>query len=98
MESNPTEADTGSAKLQGLNGCAIPFLKGHELSYAPGVVEYIQEKGYSEHFGARPMLNVAMRVLGDPVAEQMLINGGWPVRGIIKHDGRSKKCSLEVAA
>jgi hypothetical protein len=44
------------------------------------------------------MLNVAMRVLGDPVAEQMLINGGWPVRGIIKHDGRSKKCSLEVAA
>jgi hypothetical protein len=36
--------------------------------------------------------------LGDPVAEQMLINGGRPVRGIIKHDRRSKKCSLEVAA
>jgi ATP-dependent Clp protease ATP-binding subunit ClpA len=71
--------------------------KGHELSYAPGVVEYIQEKGYSEHFGARPMLNAAMCVLGDPVAEQMLINGGRPVRGIIKHDRRSKKCSLEVA-
>jgi ATP-dependent Clp protease ATP-binding subunit ClpA len=70
--------------------------KGHELSYAPGVVEYIQEKGYSEHFGARPMLNAAMCVLGDPVAEQMLINGGRPVRGIIKHDRRSKKCSLEV--
>jgi ATP-dependent Clp protease ATP-binding subunit ClpA len=72
--------------------------KGHALSYAPGVVEYIQEKGYSEHFGARPMLNAAMCVLGDPVAEQMLINGGRPVRGIIKHDRRSKKCSLEVAA
>ena len=43
------------------------------------------------------MLNAAMCVLGDPVAEQMLINGGWPVRGIIKHDRRSKKCSLEVA-
>src|ERR1700738_5061996 len=71
--------------------------KGHELSYAPGVVEYIQEKGYSEHFGARPMLNAAMRVLGDPVAEQMLINGGWAVRGINNHQTRSKKSTTGAA-
>ena len=70
---------------------------GHELSYAPGVVEHIQQQGYSEQFGARPMLNAAMRVLAGPVSEEMIANGGRPVRGIIKHDRRSNKCSLEVA-
>jgi ATP-dependent Clp protease ATP-binding subunit ClpA len=69
---------------------------GHDLELLPGVVEHIQQLGYSEQFGARPMLNAAMRVLAGPVSEQMLINGGRPVRGILRHDRRSNKCSLEV--
>jgi ATP-dependent Clp protease ATP-binding subunit ClpA len=75
---------------------AIINKEGHDLSYETGVVEHIQRAGYSEQFGARPMLNAAMSVLGDPVAEQMLINGGFAVRGVIRHNARSNKCRLEV--
>src|ERR1700738_4603039 len=72
--------------------------KGHHLTIEPGVVQHIQKKGYSEKFGARPMLTPAMRVLSWPVSDEMIENGGLPVKGKIRHDRRSNKCRLEVEA
>jgi hypothetical protein len=44
------------------------------------------------------MLNAAMRVLSWPVSDEMIENGGLPVKGKIRHDRRSNKCRLEVEA
>ena len=38
--------------------------QGHSIECESGVVEYVQREGYSERFGARPMQNAAMRILG----------------------------------
>jgi ATP-dependent Clp protease ATP-binding subunit ClpB len=71
--------------------------QGHNIEVEPGVIEHVQREGYSEEFGVRPMQNAAMRVLGDVVSAQMLKNGGHAVRGTLRHDRRSNKCSLLVA-
>jgi ATP-dependent Clp protease ATP-binding subunit ClpC len=42
--------------------------KGHELRVRDGVLGYVQRQGYSEKFGARPIRNAAMRILGGAVA------------------------------
>ena len=63
-----------------------------------GDVDRDNAGAFPDHGGdPQPVSDGVANRQGDPVAEQMLINGGWPVRGIIKHDRRSKKCSLEVA-
>lgn len=67
---------------------------GHEISVADGVLGYIQRKGYSEKFGARPIRNSAMRVLGGVVKDAMLVNGGLPVHGVVEYDRRANKCFL----
>ena len=67
---------------------------GHSITYEPEVVEYVQREGYSEHFGARPMQNAAMRTLGGVVTEHMLQNSGSPVTGVLCHDRRTNKCFL----
>ena len=59
-----------------------------------GVIEHVQREGYSEKFGARPMQNAAMRILGDVVAAEMLKNGGQPVSGTLGHDRKSNRCFL----
>jgi ATP-dependent Clp protease ATP-binding subunit ClpA len=68
--------------------------QGHEIQCDPGVTEFVQREGYSEKFGARPMQNAAMRVLGDVVSAEMLKNGGKPVGGLISYDRRTNRCSL----
>ena len=67
---------------------------GHVITVKPGVVEYVQREGYSEKFGARPMQNAVMRILGDVVSQEMLKNGGLPVYGVIEYDRRGNKCFL----
>ena len=69
--------------------------QGHSIECESGVVEYVQREGYSERFGARPMQNAAMRVLGSIVAGEMLKSGGRPVRGVVRHERRANKCFLE---
>src|SRR5271157_1990293 len=54
--------------------------QGHSIECEAGLVEYVLREGYSERFGARPMQNAAMRVLGSIVAGEMLKSGGRPVR------------------
>jgi ATP-dependent Clp protease ATP-binding subunit ClpB len=69
--------------------------QGHAIWCHDAVIEYIQREGYSERFGARPMQNAAMRILGDVVAGAMLKNGGQPVTGFVTHDRRTNRCSIE---
>ena len=66
--------------------------QGHDITVDPDVIEYVQRDGYSEKFGARPMQNAAMRVLGEIVASEMLVNGGLPVSGKIEYDRRRNVC------
>jgi ATP-dependent Clp protease ATP-binding subunit ClpA len=68
--------------------------QGHHMTCAPEVVEYVQREGYSEHFGARPMQNAAMRILGDVVSTEILKNGGGPVSGTLGHDRKTNSCFL----
>jgi ATP-dependent Clp protease ATP-binding subunit ClpA len=70
--------------------------QGHSIECEPGVVEFVQREGYSEQFGARPMQNAALRIVGDMVAGAMLNNGGGPVYGTIGYDRRTNACSLKL--
>lgn len=68
--------------------------QGHELEVDGNVIQAVCQEGYSEKFGARPMQNAAMCVLGDLVSAEMLKNGGNPVHGTVMYDRRTNKCSL----
>jgi ATP-dependent Clp protease ATP-binding subunit ClpA len=68
--------------------------QGHAIKRESGVIEYVQREGYSERFGARPMQNAAMRILGNVVATELLRNGGLPVGGTIRHDRKQNRCYL----
>jgi ATP-dependent Clp protease ATP-binding subunit ClpA len=68
--------------------------QGHDIKCQPGVVEYVQREGYSEHFGARPIENAVMRILGDVVSAEMLKNGGRHVVGSIAYDCPTNRCFL----
>jgi ATP-dependent Clp protease ATP-binding subunit ClpA len=68
--------------------------QGHELEVNGNVIQAVCKEGYSEKFGARPMQNAAMRVLGDLVSAEMLKNGGQPVSGKISYDRRQNLCAL----
>ncbi len=67
---------------------------GHAVECQPSVVEHVQREGYSERFGARPMQNAAMRIIGNLVSQEVLNNGGRPVKGILCHDPRANRCFL----
>jgi ATP-dependent Clp protease ATP-binding subunit ClpB len=69
--------------------------QGHSIGIDPSVAEYVHREGYSEKFGARPMQNAAMRIIGDVVAAEMLKNGGRPVTGTIVYDRRTNRCFLQ---
>jgi ATP-dependent Clp protease ATP-binding subunit ClpA len=69
--------------------------QGQSIECEPGVVDHVQREGYSERFGARPMQNAAMRVLGSIVAGEMLKSGGQTVSGVVQTNGAQNKCFLE---
>lgn len=69
--------------------------QGHSIECQPGVVEHVQREGYSEQFGARPMQNAAMRILGSIVAGEMLKSSGRAVRGVVRYERHSNKCFYE---
>jgi ATP-dependent Clp protease ATP-binding subunit ClpA len=69
--------------------------QGHDINCPVEVIEYVQREGYSEHFGARPMQNAAMRILGGVVAEKMLKDSGPPIRGTVCYDRKMNKCFLK---
>jgi ATP-dependent Clp protease ATP-binding subunit ClpB len=83
------------AELHVRQALEIINVQGHCITCSPEAVEYVQREGYSEHFGARPMQNAAMRILGRVTADEMLQNGGAPVSGVLYHDRRTNKCCLK---
>jgi ATP-dependent Clp protease ATP-binding subunit ClpB len=82
------------AELHVRQALRIINAQGHCVSCGPEVVEHVQREGYSEHFGARPMQNAAMRILGSVVGEQMLADEGCRVKGSLCYDRRTNKCFL----
>ncbi len=68
--------------------------QGHCVNIDDGVIEYVQREGFSEKYGARPMQNSAMRILGDVITKAMLKNHGHPVDGRITYDRRRNVCEL----
>lgn len=69
---------------------------GHNIEVGKSVIEAVQRDGYSESFGARPMQEKAMQIIGGMVAKEMLKNGGNFVTGTITHDRRTNKCHLNI--
>jgi ATP-dependent Clp protease ATP-binding subunit ClpB len=82
------------AELHVRRALEIINAQGQCVTCGAEVIEHVQREGYSEKFGARPMQNAAMRILGDVVAAEMLKNGGRPVSGTLGHDRKSNRCFL----
>jgi ATP-dependent Clp protease ATP-binding subunit ClpA len=82
------------AELHVRQALEIINAQGQCVTCGAEVIEHVQREGYSEKFGARPMQNAAMRILGDVVAAEMLKNGGRPVSGTLGHDRKSNRCFL----
>jgi ATP-dependent Clp protease ATP-binding subunit ClpA len=80
------------AKLHVFKCLELIRSQGHDITVDHDVIEYVQREGYSEKFGARPIMTAAMRVLGEIVASEMLVNGGLPVSGKIEYDHRRNAC------
>ncbi len=69
--------------------------QGHSIQCESGVLEHVQRSGYTEEFGAGPMEEAAIEILGNVVADELLRNGGRPVRGVIGYDRRTNRCSFQ---
>ena len=67
---------------------------GHDIKVDKSVTEWVQEDGYSEDFGARPMQESAMRIIGGVVTNKILETGCTKVVGTIKHNKRSNRCHM----
>jgi ATP-dependent Clp protease ATP-binding subunit ClpA len=68
--------------------------QGHRVECGSGVLEHVQRSGYTEEFGAGPIEEAALEILGDVVAKELLRNGARPVHGIIGYDRHTNKCVL----
>jgi ATP-dependent Clp protease ATP-binding subunit ClpA len=71
---------------------------GHSVECASGVLEHVQRSGYTEEFGAGPLEEAALEILGNVVADETLRNGGRPVHGVIGYDRDANKCFLTKEA
>ncbi len=71
---------------------------GHQIECQPGVIEYVQREGYSERFGARPMQNAALRIVGETIAKEVLGNDGRTVRGSIGYNPMENKAFFQWAS
>jgi ATP-dependent Clp protease ATP-binding subunit ClpA len=68
--------------------------QGHRVECGSGVLEHVQRSGYTEEFGAGPIEEAALEILGDVVAKELLRNGARPVHGTIGYDRHANKCVL----
>jgi ATP-dependent Clp protease ATP-binding subunit ClpA len=72
--------------------------QGHSIVCGAGVLEHVQSSGYTEEFGATPIEEAALEILGDVVAQELISNGARPVHGIIGYDRHTNKCFLTKEA
>jgi ATP-dependent Clp protease ATP-binding subunit ClpA len=72
--------------------------QGHSVECGDGVLEHVQRSGYTEEFGAGPIEEAALEILGDVVAQELLSNGARPVHGTIGYNRHANKCFLAKEA
>jgi ATP-dependent Clp protease ATP-binding subunit ClpC len=67
---------------------------GHRLTAEPGVAGHIRRVGYSEEYGAGPMEQAALDVVGGVIKDARFSNGGGPVAGVVVYDRKTNRCFL----
>lgn len=68
---------------------------GHRLTAGPGVAGHIRRVGYSEEYGAGPMEQAALDVIGGVIKDARFSSGGGPVAGVVGYDRKSNRCFLK---
>jgi ATP-dependent Clp protease ATP-binding subunit ClpA len=86
------------ARLHVQKSLALINAQGHRIECGAGVLEHVQSSGYTEEFGAGPIEEAALEILGDVVAQELISNGARPVHGIIGYDRHTNKCFLTKEA
>ena len=70
-------------------------LSKYPIKATPEIVEYIIKHGYSEEFGARDIQRVLKRLIGLPLADEILSNR-QPDNGTGKYDAEIRENKLEI--
>ena len=82
------------AQLHVEKSLSIINSQGHRIECGSAVLEHVQRSGYTEEFGAGPIEEAALEILGNVVADELLSNGARPVHGNIGYDWHANKCFL----
>jgi ATP-dependent Clp protease ATP-binding subunit ClpC len=90
----------GKADLKKIIGIELEGVKGrletHNISlvFTDEVIDFLIEKGYNPHFGARPLCRAIERHLEDPLSEEIL-QGKYPVGGTLRTILKEGKITFE---
>jgi ATP-dependent Clp protease ATP-binding subunit ClpC len=70
-------------------------LAKYPIKATPEVINYVIQHGYSEEFGARDIQRVLKRLVGLPLADEILANR-QPDNGTGKYDAEVRENKLEI--
>jgi len=70
-------------------------LSKYPIKASPEIINYIIKHGYSEEFGARDIQRVIKRLIGLPLADEILSNR-HPDNGTAKYDAEIREDKLEI--
>ena len=70
-------------------------LSKYPVKATPEIIDYVIEHGYSEEFGARDIQRVLKRLVGLPLADEILANR-QPDNGTGKYDAEIRENKLEI--
>ena len=70
-------------------------LANYPIKATPEIVDYVIKHGYSEEFGARDIQRVLKRLVGLPLADEILSNR-HPSNGTGKYDAEIRENKLEI--
>jgi len=70
-------------------------LSKYPVKASPEIIDYVIQHGYSEEFGARDIQRVLKRLVGLPLADEILANR-QPDNGSSKYDAEVRENKLEI--
>ena len=70
-------------------------LSKYPVKASPEIVDYVVKRGYSEEFGARDIQRVIKRLIGLPLAEEILSNR-QPDNGSARYDAEVREDKIEI--
>ncbi|MDQ2919965.1 MAG: ATP-dependent Clp protease ATP-binding subunit, partial [Verrucomicrobiota bacterium] len=78
----------------------LQFLRarGHELTVASDVLSFVVRRGFHARLGARPMRNAVEKLVGDAVAERLLISAGTSGRLLVHDDAERLRIEATTEA